>query len=75
MGLKQELIATVIGAATAEEVVKAHLHERRRRKVGGDMSPHALPRIESLEHHGSGVPAKEVFQPPFHAGLPGIAGL
>ena len=31
VGLKEELIAAVVSAAPAEEVVKAHLHERRRR--------------------------------------------
>ena len=39
------------------------------------MSPDALARVEGLEHHGRGVPAQEVFQAPFHPGLPGIAGL
>ena len=75
VSLKQELIAAVVGAAPAEEVVKAHLHERRRGQVGGNVPPDAFPRIEGLQHHGRRIPAQQVLQSPFQGCLPGIAGL
>ncbi len=60
MGLNVDNVTAVVGAAVAEDMVEAHLHQGGGGRVGGDMPAQAGARIIGLKHHGHGVPANDV---------------
>ncbi len=59
VALDEDLVATSRVVLASEEVVEAHLVERRGRRVGGDVTADADTRPLRTVHHDRGVPADE----------------
>ena len=59
VALEVDLVARARLAAALEEVVEAHLVERRGRGIRGDVPSDAFERQVGAHHHGHGVPADD----------------
>ena len=60
VALEEHLVATAGVIGTAEEVVEAHLVERRRRRVAGDVAADGDAGALGAMHHDRGVPADDL---------------
>ncbi len=65
MSLEEDLVATALGVVAAEEVIEPHLVQRRRGRVGGDVSTYADPRTLGTMHHDRRIPPDVGADPPF----------
>jgi hypothetical protein len=72
VGLDVERIGVL---AAPEEVVEAHLQQRRRGQVGGDVAADPGARVLRLQDHGRRVPADQVLQALLELDGAGIARL
>jgi hypothetical protein len=73
--LDEDLVAATGRGLAAEEVVEAHLVERRRGCIGGDVPAHADPRALGAVHHDRGVPADPAPIAPLDVLVAGEPGL
>ena len=75
MPLKVDQIAGMVVAGGAEEVVEAHLVERRGRGVGGDVPTDAVFALVGAHNHGHGVVADQTADALFQLQIAGVGGL
>ncbi len=64
MPLEEDLVARTAVVFTAEEVVEAHLVERGRAGIGGQVPADTRRPVVRPQHHGHGIPADQPSQAP-----------